>query len=75
MRRASMFTVAAATAAAVIAGLSVPTTGQAQGNVTAYEGARIIVGDGSPAIEKGTVVVTGTNITAVAPMSRSPPVR
>jgi imidazolonepropionase-like amidohydrolase len=60
-----MFTIAAATAAAVVAGLSVPTTGQAQGNVTAFEGARIIVGDGSPAIEKGTIVVTGTNITAV----------
>ena len=30
--------------------------------VTAYEGARIIVGDGSPAIEKGTIVVNGANI-------------
>jgi len=60
-----MFTIAAATAAAVVAGMSVPTTGQAQGNVTAFEGARIIVGDGSPAIEKGTIVVTGQNITAV----------
>ena len=65
MRRASMFTVVAATVAAVVAGMSVPTTGQAQGNVTAFEGGRIIVGDGSPAIEKGTVVVTGGNITAV----------
>jgi len=65
MRRVSMFTIAAATAAAVVAGMSVPTTGQAQGNVTAFEGARIIVGDGSPAIEKGTIVVTGQNITAV----------
>ena len=65
MRRVSMFTIAAATAAAVVAGMSVPTTGQAQGNITAFEGARIIVGDGSPAIEKGTIVVTGQNITAV----------
>ena len=65
MRRVNMFTIAAASVAAVVAGLSVPATGQAPGGVTAFEGARIIVGDGSPAIEKGTIVVTGTNITAV----------
>ena len=63
MRRATMFTVATATIAAVLAGLSVPATGQAP--VTAFEGARIIVGDGSPAIEKGTIVVNGTTIQAV----------
>jgi imidazolonepropionase-like amidohydrolase len=63
MRRATMFTVATASIATVLAGLSVPATGQAP--VTAFEGARIIVGDGSPAIEKGTIVVTGTTIQAV----------
>jgi imidazolonepropionase-like amidohydrolase len=63
MRRATMFTVATASIAAVLAGLSVPATAQAQ--VTAFEGARIIVGDGSPAIEKGTIVVNGTTIQAV----------
>jgi imidazolonepropionase-like amidohydrolase len=63
MRRTTIFTLAAATIAAVLAGLSVPATGQAQ--VTAFEGARIIVGDGSPAIEKGTIVVNGTTIQAV----------
>jgi imidazolonepropionase-like amidohydrolase len=63
MRRATMFTVATAGIAAVLAGLSVPATGQAP--VTAFEGARIIVGDGSPAIEKGTIVVSGTTIQAV----------
>ena len=63
MRRATMFTVATASIAAVLAGLSVPATGQAP--VTAFEGARIIVGDGSPAIEKGTIVVNGTTIQAV----------
>jgi imidazolonepropionase-like amidohydrolase len=47
----------------VLAGLSVPVTGQAP--VTAFEGARIIVGDGSPAIEKGTIVVNGATIQAV----------
>jgi imidazolonepropionase-like amidohydrolase len=58
-----MFTVATASIAAVLAGLSVPATAHAQ--VTAFEGARIIVGDGSPAIEKGTIVVNGTTIQAV----------
>ncbi len=63
MRRVSMFTIAAATACAVVAGMSVPAIGQAP--VTAYEGARIIVGDGSPAIEKGTIVVNGNQIQAI----------
>ena len=63
MRRATLFTVATAGIAAVLAGLSVPATAQAQ--VTAFEGARIIVGDGSPAIENGTIVVNGTTIQAV----------
>ena len=63
MRRATIFTVATASMAAVLAGLSVPATGQAP--VTAFEGARIIVGDGSPPIEKGTIVVNGTTIQAV----------
>ena len=63
MRRATMFTVAIATTAAVLAGLSVPASSQAP--VTAFEGARIIVGDGSPAIEKGIIVVNGTTIQAV----------
>ena len=54
---------AAATIAAVLAGMSVPASSQAP--VTAFEGARIIVGDGSPAIEKGIIVVNGTTIQAV----------
>jgi imidazolonepropionase-like amidohydrolase len=58
-----MFTIATAIIAAVFTGLSVPADSQAQ--VTAFEGARIIVGDGSPAIEKGTIVVNGTTIQAV----------
>jgi imidazolonepropionase-like amidohydrolase len=63
MRRATMFSLVTATIAAVLAGSSVPATGQAQ--VTAFEGARIIVGDGSQVIEKGTIVVNGTTIQAV----------
>ena len=63
MRRATIFTLTAASMVAVLAGLSVPASGQAQ--VTAFEGARIIVGDGSPVIEKGIIVVSGTTIQAV----------
>jgi imidazolonepropionase-like amidohydrolase len=37
----------------------------AQSNVTVYEGARIIVGDSSAAIENGAFVVEGTRITRV----------
>ena len=61
MRRTIVFTVA--TAGLALAGLLVPASSHAQ--VTAFEGARIIVGDGSPAIEKGTIVVNGTTIQAV----------
>jgi len=63
MRKVNMFAIAASVAA-VVAGLSVPVGGQAQpaGGVTAYEGARIIVGDGSAPIEGGTIVVQGTQI-------------
>jgi imidazolonepropionase-like amidohydrolase len=58
-----MFTIATAIIAAVFTGLSVPADSQAQ--VTAFEGARIIVGDGSAVIEKGTIVVNGTTIQAI----------
>ena len=63
MRRVTMFAIAASVTA-IVAGLSVPGGSQAQpaGGVTAYEGARIIVGDGSAPIEGGTIVVQGTNI-------------
>src|SRR5262245_53238642 len=63
MRQAKLFFLAIATIAAVTVGMSVPASGQAQ--VTAFEGARIIVGDGSPVIEKGIIVVSGTTIQAV----------
>jgi imidazolonepropionase-like amidohydrolase len=49
-------------AACVLAGWSAPA--HAQSNVTAYEGARLIVGDGS-VIESGTLVVDGAKISAV----------
>jgi imidazolonepropionase-like amidohydrolase len=72
MRRATLFTVATAGIVAVLAGLlSVPTSGQAP--VTAFEGARIIVGDGSAVIEKGTIVVNGTTIQAIGANVQVPP--
>ncbi len=40
---------------------------QAQGGATAFEGARVIVGDGSPAIDNATIVVSGGRITQVGP--------
>jgi imidazolonepropionase-like amidohydrolase len=51
------------TVALAFAGLVAPANAQ----VTAYEGARIIVGDGRAPIENGTVVVDGAKITQVGP--------
>ena len=60
MRR--MNAVSAIVALGVVAGFAAADRAQAQ--VTAYEGARLIVGDGR-VIENGTVVVDGTKITQV----------
>jgi imidazolonepropionase-like amidohydrolase len=61
MQRANNAAVATTIALAVLAGVTGSTGAQAQG-VTAYEGARIIVGDGR-VIENGTLVVNGARIT------------
>ncbi len=58
MRRVNV--VAAAATVAVLAGLAVPA--HAQTGVTAFEGARLIVGDGSAPIENATLVVDGARI-------------
>ena len=42
-------------------------SGQAQPPATLYEGARIIVGDGSPAIEQGAILVDGAVIAQIGP--------
>ena len=63
MRRAKLF--AALTALAVVAGFGLAGPAGAQG-VTAYEGARIIVGDGRT-IDNGTIVVDGAKIAQVGP--------
>ena len=50
---------------AAIAAWSVSMLAQAPAGVTAFEGARVIVGDGRAPIENATIVVTGNRFTAV----------
>src|SRR5678810_8377 len=57
MHRAKLLVLAALAA--------LPLTTLAQNNVTVFEGARVIVGDGRAPIENATFVVTGNRITAV----------
>ena len=54
--------IAAATAAALLA-TSLPATAQTPAAVTAFEGARLIVGNGSAPIEGATIIVEGARIT------------
>jgi imidazolonepropionase-like amidohydrolase len=55
-----------ATAALLAAAAAVSTFAQAPaGGTTAFEGARVIVGDGRAAIENATIIVTGNRITQV----------
>ncbi len=61
MRRLNAAAVAATGAFGIFAGLSVPAVAQ----VTVFEGARIIVGDGRAPIENATLVVDGTRIVQV----------
>lgn len=49
---------------AVLAGVATAVP-MAQPNTTVFEGARVIVGDGKPAIENATIVVSGDRITQV----------
>ena len=63
MRALNGFAAAIAIAAGLIAGLATPASAQ----VTAFEGARLIVGDGRAAIENATIVVNGARITAAGP--------
>jgi len=64
--RASAVTVAATFALAVIAASAVPARGQAPATgVTAFEGARLIVGNGSAPIENATLVIDGSRIAQV----------
>jgi imidazolonepropionase-like amidohydrolase len=60
MRRVNVVAVAATAALAVCAGLAGPA--RAQTGVTAFEGARLIVGDGGAPIENATLLVEGAKI-------------
>jgi imidazolonepropionase-like amidohydrolase len=63
MRGMKMFAFAASVALAAVAGLC----SSASAQVTAFEGARIIVGDGRAPIENATIVVNGARIQQVGP--------
>jgi imidazolonepropionase-like amidohydrolase len=58
MRRVNLLAAAATIALGVLSTIAVPANAQ----VTAYEGARLIVGDGRAAIENATIVVNGARI-------------
>ena len=63
MRRVNAVAVATTIAVGVLGGLAGPVRAQAPAtSVTVYEGARLIVGDGSAPIENATLVVDGARI-------------
>jgi imidazolonepropionase-like amidohydrolase len=66
MRGVDAVALTATLALAVFAEFAVPARAQAPA-VTAYEGARLIVGNGRPSIENGTVVVEGGKIAQAGP--------
>ncbi len=63
MRRLNVIAAAATVAVSIVAALAIPAWAQAPAaGVTAYEGARLIVGDGRAPIEGATLVVDGAKI-------------
>jgi hypothetical protein len=63
MRRVKAFALTTTIVIGVIAATAAPTRAQAPaGGVTAFEGARLIVGDGSAPIENATLIVDGARI-------------
>ena len=62
MRRVNTFAVAATLALALLT-LAVPVNAQ----VTAFEGARVIIGDGRAPMENATIVVNGARVAQVGP--------
>ena len=63
MRRLNAFALTTTLALGVVAAAAVPARAQAPaGGVTAFEGARLIVGDGSAPIENATLIVDGARI-------------
>jgi imidazolonepropionase-like amidohydrolase len=72
VNRSGVFLIAAVLSALVLAPVPSPIVAQT-GNITLFEGARLIVGDGSAAIENSTFLVNGTRITQVARGQMKPP--
>jgi imidazolonepropionase-like amidohydrolase len=66
MRGVSAIALTASLVLAAYGGSSATSRAQAPA-VTAFEGARLIVGDGRPSIENGTLVVEGAKITQAGP--------
>ena len=64
MAHGRRFVVASALGLAITT-FSIAGSGQAPGTTTVFEGARVIVGDGQPALENATIVVSGTRIVQV----------
>jgi imidazolonepropionase-like amidohydrolase len=63
MRRVNAFALTITLALGAVAAAAVPARAQAPaGGVTAFEGARLIVGDGSAPIENATLIVDGARI-------------
>jgi len=63
MRRLNAFALTTTFALGVVAAAAIPARAQAPaGGVTAFEGARLIVGDGSAPIENATLIVDGARI-------------
>src|SRR5215831_13101329 len=67
MRRVSAVALAATIALVFSSGFATPAS--AQTGVTAFEGARLIVGDGSAPIENATLLIDGARIVKAGPAS------
>ncbi len=63
----SVQVLAAAAAVAIVAAVAQPGAEQTTGTATVFEGARVIVGDGSAPIENGSIVVFKGRIVEVGP--------
>lgn len=66
MRHVNRFAAAATLALGVLAAFAAPVRAQ----VTAYDGARVIIGDGRPPIENATILVNGTRVLQVGPTAQ-----
>jgi imidazolonepropionase-like amidohydrolase len=66
MRQVNRFAAAATLVLGVLAAFAAPVRAQ----VKAYDGARVIIGDGRPPIENATILVNGTRVLQVGPTAQ-----